>query len=227
MPLLRRTEMVGVAAVVGGLLGVVLAPIMVAIKYLTGWAVIPEPSWIALASPMLGPILAFGSPARLWVVYGSLYTIALLLMLAGVFALITHMRPRRPGQRPWGPWLLVGGLALVIGGDAVHTATWHQHGLTVPTPGTNPVANTGYGVHMMGMNVLLAGALMTGVSALRNHSLPRWLAWLFVSVAPSAVAVSLTLLPTSPSGGLWMFSATMVGVGAILGRGQVSRPAAA
>ncbi len=32
---------------------------------------------------------------------------------------------------------------LVIVGDAVHTATWHQNGLTIPTPGTNPVANTG------------------------------------------------------------------------------------
>jgi hypothetical protein len=39
--------MVGVLTAVGGVLGVALAPIMVAVKYLTGWAVIPEPFWIA------------------------------------------------------------------------------------------------------------------------------------------------------------------------------------
>jgi hypothetical protein len=222
-----RTEMLGAATVVGGVLGVVLAPIMVAIKYLTGWAVIPEPFWIALASPMLGPILAFGSPARLWVVYGSLYSIALLLMLAGLFALITLMRSRCPGQRPWGLWLLAGGLTLVLGGDATHTLTWHQHGLTIPTPGTNPIANTGYAIHMMGMNVMLVGSLMTGISALRKQWLPRSLAWLFALVAPGAVLISLSLLPTSPSGGLWMFSATMIVVGAMLRRGQAPRLAAA
>lgn len=227
MRLLRHTEMIGAATVVGGVLGVVLAPIMVAVKYLTGWAVIPEPSWIARTAPLLGPILAFGSPARLWVVYGSLYTIALLLMLAGLLTLITHMRPRWPGRRPWGLWLLAGGLAVVIVGDAVHTATWHHHGLTIPTPGTNPIANTGYAAHMMGMNVMLVGSLMTGVSALRHRLLPRGLAWLFVMVAPSAVAMSLTLLPTSPSGGLWLFSVTMIVVGAILGRGRAPRLAAA
>lgn len=214
-----RPGIAGIAAVVGGVLGVVLAPVMVAIKYLTGWAIIPEPVWVEPARAMLGPLLAFGSPARLWVVYGRLYTIALLLMLAGLLALVRQMRPGWPGQRPWGLWLLIGGLILVTGGDAVHTATWHQHGLTVPTPGTNPIANTGYAVHMMGMNVLLVGSLMTGVVALRNQLLPRWLAWLFILVAPSAVLLSVTVLPTSPSGGLWMFSVTMTGAGAFLRRG--------
>ena len=217
------TATIGAATVVGGVLGVVLAPIMVAIKYLTGWAVIPEPLWIAPAAPMLSCLLAFGSPARLWVVYGSLYTVALLLMLAGLLALLGQVRSQRLGQRPWGLWLLVGGLTLVIGGDAVHTLTWHQHGLTVPTPGTNPIANTGYAVHMMGMNVMLVGSLMTGLSALRTQLLARPLAWLFVLVAPSAVVISLTLLPTSPSGGLWMCSVTMIVVGTRLSRGQAPR----
>ena len=59
----RRGELAGAATVVGGVLGVVLAPIMVAVKYLTGWAVIPEPFWISLGSPLLGGILGFGSAA--------------------------------------------------------------------------------------------------------------------------------------------------------------------
>lgn len=218
------SQLFGAAALVGGLLGVVLAPIMVAVKYLTGWAVIPEPFWIAPASTILAPVLSLGSPVRLWIVYGTLYTVALVLMLAGLVALLLRLEPHRHGYRPWGLWLLMAGLAAVIAGDAVHTATWHQNGLTAPTPGTNPIANTGYAVHMMGMNILLVGALVTGVSALRRRLLPRGIAWLFVLVAPGAVVMSLTLLPTSPSGGLWVFSAAMALVGAVLVRGSAWRP---
>jgi hypothetical protein len=90
------------------------------------------------------------------------------------------------------------GVAAMLGG---------LHGLTVSTPGSNPVANTGYAVHMRGMNVLLVGSGMMGLSALRRRLLPRSVAWLFILAAPGAVAISLTLLPTSPSGGLWVFSA--------------------
>ena len=216
-------RMLGIAAMLGGLLGIALAPIMVAVKYLTGWAVVPQPFWVAPASSLLGPVLGIGSPVHMWVVYGGLYTVALVLMLGGLIALAMHLGPRRDGHRPWGLWLLIGGLAAVVAGDAVHTATWHQHGLTVPTPGSNPVANTGYAVHMMGMNVLLVGSVMMGLSALRRRLLPRSVAWLFILAAPGAVAMSLTLLPTSPSGGLWVFSAAMVVLGASLGRGHGSR----
>ncbi|MGH9718898.1 MAG: hypothetical protein ACRD8O_01685, partial [Bryobacteraceae bacterium] len=200
---MSRSRAAGYAAMAGGALGVLLGPILVMVKYMTGWSVIPEPSWIAVIRPALGPLLTFATPVRLWVVYGSLYTLALLLMLAGLLALAIQTRNRTGRVQPRGLLVLLFGLCLVIPGDAVHTATWHQNGLTVPTPGTNPLANTGYAVHMMGMNVVLIGSLLTGISALRRRLLANWLAWLFVLVAPSAVLLSLTLLPTSPGGGLW------------------------
>lgn len=217
----------GTAAIIGGAMGVVLAPFMVMVKYMTGWSVLPEPSWIAVVKPALGGLLTFSTPVRLWVVYGSLYTVALLLMLAGVMALASRTRRRAGRVRPIGLWVLIGGLCLVIVGDAVHTLTWHQNGLTVPTPGTNPVANTGYAVHMMGMNLVLVGSLMTGVAALRRRLLAPWLAWLFVLVTPSVVALSLTLLPTTPSGGLWGFSLMMIVLGWSLRSGKPPYLAAA
>jgi hypothetical protein len=219
----RIRRAAGIAAIAGGAMGIVLAPVMVAVKYMTGWAVIPEPSWIGVVRPAMGELLTFTTPVGLWVVYGRLYTAALLLMLAGVVAFALETRDPAGRVRPRGLWVLMIGFCMVILGDAVHTATWHQNGLTVPTPGTNPVANTGYAVHMMGMNLVLVGSVMTGVSALRRRIFPRWLAWLFVLVAPSAVALSLTLLPTSPSGGLWMFSGTMVAFGLLLLSGRRAR----
>lgn len=210
----------GTAAMIGGVMGVILAPIMVMVKYLTGWSVIPEPVWIDMVTPAVGALLAFATPVRLWVVYGSLYSTALLLMLAGQVALAIQIRTRTGRVQPKGLWLVLFGLLLVILGDAVHTATWHQNGLTVPTPGTNPLANTAYAVHMMGMNFVMLGSLMTGVSALRSKLFAPWLAWLFILVFPSAVLMSLTLLPTTPSGGLWLFSVMMVALGYSLRAGR-------
>jgi hypothetical protein len=212
----------GIAAVIGGVLGVALAPLLVVVKYQTGWSIIPEPWWISAAMPALGRLLGFSTPVGLWVAYGSLYTLALVLMLVGLAALAAELRRRTGRVQPRGLWLLMCGLVLVTVGDAVHTATWHDKGLTTPMPGTHPVANTGYAVHMMGMNVVLVASLATGVSALRKRLLPAWLAWLFVLVAPSAVALSLTVLPTSPSGGLWMFCLAMIGLGQFLRRSACS-----
>jgi hypothetical protein len=218
----------GIAAIAGGALGVLLAPVMVAVKYMTGWAVIPEPSWIAVFRTALGKLLTFTTPVGLWVIYGRLYTAALLLMFAGIVAFAVQTRESSGRVRPRGLWVLMIGFCLVILGDAVHTATWHQNGLTVPTPGTNPLANTGYAVHMMGMNLVLVGSVMTGIAGLRRRILPRWLAWLFVLVAPAAVGLSLTVLPTSPSGGLSMFHVTMIAVGWLLLRsGRIASLSAA
>lgn len=212
----RSSPFAGTAAIVGGVMGIILGPIMVVVKYMTGWSVIPVPAWIAAVKPILGGLLTFSTPVGLWIVYGRLYTVALLLMLAGLVALALRTRERTGRFQPIGLWVLLAGLCLVIPGDAVHTATWHQDGLMVPTPGTNPVANTAYAVHMMGMNFVMAGSLMTGITALQRRLLVPWLAWLFILVFPCAVVLSLTLLPTTPAGGLWFFSLMMTALGCSL-----------
>lgn len=214
----------GVAGIVGGIMGVVLAPIMVIIKYLTGWAIIPEPAWIAVVGPVLDPILSFASPTGLWTTYGSMYTIALLFMFAALLALWPQIRYNRNRGMMLGYWILITGLCLIIPGDAVHTLTWHQNGLTTPTPGTNPLANTGYAAGMMGMNFVLIGSLTLGLSALRKKFLMPWLAWCFILITPSAIILSLTLLPTTPSGGLWLFSFMMMALGYSLASARFSYP---
>jgi hypothetical protein len=204
---------VGYMAMIGGALGLALAPIMVIIKYMTGWAVIPEPFWVGAARDAMGSLLRFATPAGLWMVYGSAYTAALLLMLVGLIGLAGRMKNSEGRLQSKGYWIVLAGLCMVIPGDAIHTWTWHQHGLTTPTPGTNPLANTAYAVHMMGMNFIMIGSMIVGVSALRRRFLARWLAWGFVLIFPSAVLASTTLLPTTPSGALWLFSSIMIAFG--------------
>jgi hypothetical protein len=213
----------GYAAMAGGAMGLLLAPIMVIIKYMTGWAVVPAPPWVRPAQDALGGLLRFATPPGLWMAYGSAYTAALLLMLVGLVGLSGQMRDGRGRVHSKGYWVLLAGLCMVIPGDAIHTWTWHQNGLATPTPGTNPLANTAYAVHMMGMNFVMAGAMWLGVSAVRRKFLAPWLAWSLVLIFPAAVVASITVLPTTPSGALWLFSVMMMACGCFLAAGKGHR----
>ena len=209
----RSINFAGYAAMTGGIVGLVLAPILVVVKYMTGWSVIPRPGWVDLAESALGILVAFGSPPQLWTVYGGVYTAALLLMFVGLLSMSHSMRRESGRLASKAYWLVVAGFALVIPGDAVHSLTWHQNGLTIPTPGTNIVANTAYAAHMMGMNFVMIGSLSVGATALRRKLSVPWIAWLFVLLFPSAVLASISFLPTTPSGALWLYCVMMIAYG--------------
>jgi hypothetical protein len=215
--------MLGYLAIVGGVLSLVLAPVMVIIKYRTGWEIIPQPLWVEPVRSMLGGLLTFATPQELWTIYGSAYTVALVLAFIGLLGLVDHLRRHAHGVSLAGLWLLVAGLLLVIPGDAVHSWTWHQNGLLTPTPGTNPVANTAYAVHMMGMNFVMLGSMWFGITALRRRLLASWLAWAFIMVFPGALLASTVLLPTTPSGALWWFNVVMIAAGYFLATGRAER----
>jgi hypothetical protein len=217
---------IGYGAALGGALAVALAPPLVAIKYMTGWAVIPEPIWVPAVRAWLGETFSSATPAELWMGFGTAYSVALLFILSGLLALASPLQGRSVAQRA-GYWLVLGGMALVVPGDAIHSWTWHQHGLTTPTPGSNPVANTAYAVHMMGMNLVMGGTLVLGVAALRRRTLARWLAWGFALVFPAALLASVAVLPTTPSGALWLFSLVTGSCGYLLARGRGSALVAA
>lgn len=218
-----KLRWIGYLTMLGGGLALLLAPPMVTIKYMTGWAIIPEPFWVPTVKAWLAATFASATPAELWMGFGTGYSIALLLMLGGLVALAPNLKGRTGVQRG-GYWLLVGGLALVLPGDTIHSWTWHQHGLTIPTPGSNPTANTAYAAHMMGMNFMMLGSFLLGAAALRGRTLARWLAWMFALVFPAALLASLTVLPTTPSGALWLFSVLMGLCGYLVARGRLILP---
>ena len=217
-----RNRWIGWSALFGGVMALVLAPLMVAIKYMTGWAIIPEPFWVPAVESRLAAAFPAATAPELWTAFGTGYSVALLAMLLGLGGLRPHLEGRTFGQRT-GYWLLAGGLALVLPGDAIHSWTWHQNGLAIPTPGRNPIANTAYAAHMMGMNLVMVGSLLIGATALRRRTLPRWTGWMLVLVFPAAVLASVSLLPTTPSGALWLFSILMATCGWMLARGRTSR----
>jgi hypothetical protein len=218
-----KTRLIGCLTMLGGVLGLLLGPPLVAIKYMTGWAVVPEPFWVPTARAWLGGNVRRGDAT------GALGGIRHRVLHG---TLVDAGRPRRsrpdlsgadscPAARHW---LVVAGLALVLPGDAIHSWTWHQNGLTVPTPGSNPLANTAYATHMMGMNLVMVGSLLLGITALRRRTLARWVAVMFVLVFPAALFASVTVLPTTPSGALWLFAVVMGLAGFVVARGRSLLP---
>src|SRR5262245_47823946 len=97
----------GYLAMVGGALSLALAPIMVIIKYMTGWDIIPQPAWVDSVRAGLGGLLTFATPPTLWTAYGSAYTIALILLLIGLLGVLAHVRHRYSRVPVKGLWLVV------------------------------------------------------------------------------------------------------------------------
>lgn len=213
----------GWLAMIGGALGALLAPILVVIKYMTGWSIVPQPFWVAGTQEALGGLLRFASPQELWTVYGSIYTLALSFMWVGLVAMAGTFRAAQNRLQSLGYWILLAGLCLVIPGDAIHSWTWHRSGISTPTPGSDPLPNTAYAVHMMGMNFMMLGSMIVGFAALRSRLLARWLAVSFLLIFPSALVASMFLLPTTPSGALWLFSLLMIACGFHLATGRIDR----
>ena len=202
----------------GGLGMLVLAPLLVVVKYRTGWAIIPEPGWVAPLDRSLPEWWQAASPPLLWRWCGTAYALFLGLTVAGWWRV-------RPRFTPLGRWsrlghvLLVVGLLLVLGGDLVHSWTWARSGITTPTPGTDPLPNTAYAVHMMGMNLVMVGTMLLGIRLLRVGRGARALGWAHCAVFPAAAIISSTVVPTTPSGGLGWFAV----VGVMLGGGVFDR----
>jgi len=198
---------------VAGVLALVLGPILVAVKYQTGWRVIPIPSWLE-ASGLLDVLNDLAPATQLWTWVGMAYSVTLAVLLLGFVRWRAALGSDIDLYARLAYATAAIGLAMTLGGDAVHSALWHRTGITIPTPGSDPLPNRAYAIHMMGMNLLMIGSLALGIVRLRRGATPRWLSWGLIAVLPSGILASLTWLPTTPSGALWWFHLLMVLVAA-------------
>jgi hypothetical protein len=210
----RGQRLAGVAAMTGGILALAVTPLLVIVKYSTGWNIIPAPAWEGLVRPAVEPLVTFATPVQLWIVYGSIYTLALVLMYAGVWALRARVMPAPSWLAKVSLWVLLGALSLVIVGDAIHTATWHLGGATVPRPRINAAASLGISMSYLGIPLVFVSSFILGGTALRARFLPRTIAILLLAVAPGGMFLTATQIPAMPSGSLSVFAVMMTVWGA-------------
>ena len=183
----------GLAAMLGGTLGIVLAPIL---TYL--WTTSP------------GAYLIFGKG----------YFLVYLGCLVGLMGLnAQRMRsPRRPNMERLGLRVTFVGLAISLVGDFL--AYWGDifGGEVLAEREFTGVQAGGVIVEVLGLLLLLVGSVILGVTYLRANVLPRLLAWLLILAGPGGVLLSFAL--HFPSGTMLLFCVAWVVLGYTLWSGR-------
>lgn len=195
-PWIRRG---GVAAVVGGVVGVVIAPLMSAAYHRTpdGEADILAP-WEPALGEVAAPLLTFADPVAVYTAYGMAAITVFLGLLLGVLGFRASRRSERGNEsvarrERWGFTLAFGGLLLSLLGNV------GDYWIGQP----ELVDFTGFLVGTLGGLLLLAaGFAMLGYDAWRTSSLSRVSAALLLLWLPAAIAVMAVGLDNIPGGAL-------------------------
>jgi hypothetical protein len=182
----------GLAAMLSGMLGIVLTPIL---TYL----------WTSYSDMYLN--------------FGRAYFLVYLGFLAGLMGL-NAQRKRNSGRsttEKLGIGITFAGLALSLVGDIL--AYWgNVLGGELVTGGEfTTIQADGFIVEMLGLLLLLASSVFLGVTYLRANVLPHLLAWLLILAGPSGVLLSAL---HAPSGTMLVFCFAWVALGYALWSGR-------
>ncbi len=181
----------GLAAMVGGALGIVLTPIL---HYL--WATYSD--WYGY--------------------FGRTYFLVFLGCLWGL-ATLYALRRGNPGtqatEKPSEENLIIGlafvGLATAFVGSILDY--WGGSG-----EGFTQVQITGFGLEMIGLLLVVFGSTLLGLHYRRANVVPALVAWLLIAAGPGGILLSFLHIP---SGTMLLFCCAWVVLGYLLLRGKV------
>ena len=198
----------GIAAVLGSLLGIVLAPVITSAYSLSEGGQEQSPPWEPALSDLLNPLFGFASPEGVYATYGKLYFLVFLGFLLGFLAL---------GAQQWGRvgWLGRVGLRLSLVGVVLNLLGnipdyWFGEGTLIEALGF--LIGT-----ILGFLLLVVGSTMLGVDLLRSGTPPTRLgAWLLALCLPGSIVVLLIGFGNIPSGPALWFCFTGLVLGYVL-----------
>lgn len=206
---MSRMRWAGLAALLGGLLCVLLTPIQASI-----FSGADAPPLVLAAGPLLD--LAnrihgtFGSRLDLdaYYLYGRMFFLVYLGVIAGLVGLHALQSRGIPRERLWFR-VVLGGLSLALFGDVV--AYWGGSG----DISDSPVQGLEFTFEMLAVLVVLIGSVFYGRITLRGNVVPTWAAWLLVIAGPAAIPV-VFLTNYIPHGAVLPLSLAMAVVGYFL-----------
>lgn len=186
----------------GGVLGIVLAPLMTAAYHLSSeGAGLSTPPWEPALARLAEPLLTFTTPVAVYDSYGMVGLFAFAGVLAGVLGLRAHRRsistdgstPRVGRLEQWGFHATIAGLALNLVGNVGDYWLGRPElldflGFLVGT--------------VLGLLVLAVGFVLLGVTAWRTGSLSRVIVGLLVLWLPATIVVMGTGMNNIPAGPL-------------------------
>jgi hypothetical protein len=182
----------GLAAMLAGVLGIVLTPIL---SYL----------WATYSDAYLS--------------YGKAYFLVYLGCLAGLMGLNAQRQgsPGQPKTEKLGIGITFAGLAISVVGDIL--AYWGDifGGELVAGGEFTAIQADGFIIEMLGLLLLLVGSVILGVTYLRAKVLPRSLAWLLILAGLGGVLLSALHVP---SGTMLLFCFAWVALGYLLWSGR-------
>lgn len=183
----------GLAAILGGVLGIVLTPIL---TYL--WATYSD---------------TYGY-------YGRAYFPVFLGCLLGLAGLYTLRRAgmgtqdaSRPDTERWVFGLTLVGLVVSLVGDILEY--WGG------TPGEEFTTTQmqGFSVEILGLLLILFGSVAFGLIYRQDNVLPRFLPWLLIAAGPGGLILSFA---HTPSGTMFLYCCAWVALGYLLLTGKVA-----
>ena len=184
----------GLAAMLGGVLGIVLTPIL---TYL--WATYSD---------------VYGYFGRAY----FLVFLGCLLGLAGLYALRRGNPGTQATEKPGEEKLIIGmtlvGLATALVGSILDY--WGGSGEEFTW-----VQVQGFGMEMIGLLLVLFGSVLLGLTYRRTNVLPRLVSWLLIAAGPGGILLSFLHLP---SGTMLLFCCAWVVIGYLLLMGKVASP---
>lgn len=183
MDVTTQARWAGAAAVVGGLVAVVLTPPFATAFFLAYPGENTLPFWFDGVEDRLGSLITFDSPIPVYETYGRLYNVVYVLFLPLVVVL--HRVASGSVLERRGARVLLTGLGMTTAGVA---GDYWLNGL-------------GFPLEFLGLLTMMVGATMWGLGSRRGKALPRLWCWLFVACGPGALVTSFLLghLPSGPT----------------------------
>lgn len=192
----------GLAAVLGSLLGILVAPVITSAYSLSEDGAGLSPPWEPAFSDLLSSLFGFASPEAVYSTYGKLYFVVFLGFLLGLMALRVQQRGHVGRLGEWGLRLSLIGVVLNLFGDIadywVGEDTWFEElGFLLG--------------ELLGLLSLMVGSTMLGIALLRARTTPRVGAWLLILSLPGIILLLLVGFANIPSGpALWFCFAWLV-----------------
>lgn len=184
----------GLAAMLGGVLAIILTPFATFAGWMAGPAhTYPEMQWARLIEPLVTPFLGFGTPGEVYATYGKIFFLIYLLFLIGLLGLHARLAGRAGRSERRGFRVALIGLVMNLignigdywlGKEILHQPLW---GMTF-TIGT-----------MLGTLVYVIGSVLLGISILRTSVLPRWSGWVLIIAPTLGIVLGLWQVKHLPS----------------------------
>ena len=171
----------GLAAVVGGVVGLLYWPLHALAYFATesgsdSEGILKPTEW--LREP-LGSLLDWSSPDTVYVTYGKIIIVPAAGFLLGLLAVRSTLPAVTARLERWGLLISIVGNVVVLVGLVIEY--WLE------------LVDLGFAIDGPGFVVLLAGLTMLGIGMIRERAAPRVGAWLLALVIPSVLGCTLLI----------------------------------